>query len=73
MSWHKKKLCCVDDEAARILYKPLALSIWMKQLPPSTTVCKTQIALIFSNILNKTASLSCYVILTAKILEYCTK
>ena len=47
MSWHKKKLCCVDDEAAHILYNPLALSIWMKQLPPCTIVCKIQIAFFF--------------------------
>ena len=43
----QKKLCCVDDEAAHILYNPLALSIWMKQLPPCTIVCKIQIAFFF--------------------------
>ena len=38
------------DEAVHILYKPLSLSVWMKQLPPYTIGCKTQIALIFKNI-----------------------
>ena len=40
----------------------------MKQLPPYTIGCKTQIALIFKNIF-KAASLSRYIILTVKILE----
>ena len=55
------------DEAVHILYKPLPLSFWMKQLPPYTIGCKTQIALIFKNIF-KAASLSCYLIVIAKIL-----
>ena len=29
------------DEAVHILYKPLPLSVWMKQLPPYTIGCKT--------------------------------
>ena len=33
------------DEAVHILYKSLALSIWMKQLPLYTIVCETQVAL----------------------------
>ena len=41
----------------------------MKQLPPYTIGCKTQIALIFKNIF-KVASLSRYIILTVKILEW---
>ena len=59
-------------EAVHILYKPLTLSVWMKQLPPYTIGCKTQIALIFKNIL-KTASLSWYIIMTVKILELLNK
>ena len=35
------------DEAVHILYKPLPLPIWMKQVPSYTIGCKTQIALIF--------------------------
>ena len=54
-------------EAVHILYKPLTLSVWMKQLPPYTIGCKTQIALIFKNIF-KAASLSCYLIVIVKIL-----
>ena len=60
------KLYCEDDEAAPIIR--LALTIWIKQLPPCTKVCKTQIALMFWNIF-KAASLSCYVIVTTKVLE----
>ena len=55
------------DEAVHILYKPLSLSVWMKQLPPYTIGFKTQIALIFKNIF-KAASLSCYLIVIVKIL-----
>ena len=44
----------------------------MKQLPPYTTGCKTQIALIFLNKV-KTASLSCYIIVTMKILQLLNK
>ena len=40
---------------------------WVKQLPPCTIVCKTQIALIFKNIF-KAASLSCYLIVIVKML-----
>ena len=60
------------DEAVHILCKPLPLSVWMKQLPPYTIGCKTQIALIFKNIF-KTASLSCYIIVTAKVLKLLNK
>ena len=49
------------DEAVRILNKPFPLSAWMKQLPPYTIGCKTQIALIFKNIF-KVASLNCYLV-----------
>ena len=63
-----KRLCCAHDEAGHTLYKTLALSIWMKQLPPWTIVCKTQIALVFCNIF-KAASFSCYVIVTTKHFE----
>ena len=56
------------DEAVHILYKPLPLSVWMKQLPPYTIGFKTQITLIFKNIF-KATSLSCYIIVTVKILE----
>ena len=35
------------NEVAHILYKASPLSIWIKQLPPYTIACKTQIALIF--------------------------
>ena len=55
------------DEAVHILYKPLSLSVWMKQLPPYTIGFKTQIALIFKNIF-KAASLSCYLIVIVKML-----
>ena len=44
----------------------------MKQLPPYTIGCKNQIALIFENIF-KTASLSCYIIETVKILKLLNK
>ena len=44
----------------------------MKQLPPYTIGCKTQITLIFKNIF-KAASLSCYIIVTVKILGLLTK
>ena len=44
----------------------------MKQLPPYTIGCKTQITLIFKNIF-KAASLSCYIIATVKILELLNK
>ena len=60
------------DKAVHILYKPLPLSVWMKQLPPYTIGCKNQIALIFENIF-KTASLSCYIIETVKILKLLNK
>ena len=49
------------DKAVHILNKPLSLSVWMKQLPPYAIGCKTQVALIFKNML-KAASLSCYLI-----------
>ena len=62
----QEKLYCEHDEAAQII--PLALIIWMKQLPPCTEVCKTQIALMFWNIF-EAARLSCYVIVTMKVLE----
>ena len=60
------------DEAVHILYKSLPLSVWMKQLRPYTIGCKTQIALILKNIF-KTASLSCHIILTVKVLELLNK
>ena len=60
------------DEAIHILNKPLPLSVWMKQLPPYTIVCKTQITLIFKNIF-KAASLICYTTVTVKILELLNK
>ena len=60
------------DEAVHILYKPLPLSIWMKEVPPKTIRCKTQIALIFKNIF-KAASLSCYIFVTIKILKLLNK
>ena len=56
------------DEAVHLLYAPLPLSVWMKQLPPYTIDSKTQITLIFKNIF-KAASLSCYITVTVKILE----
>ena len=40
----------------------------MNQLPPYKVDCKTQIVLIFKNVF-KVASLSCYIIVTVKILE----
>ena len=40
----------------------------MKQLPSYTIGCKTQIALIFQNTF-MAASLSCYIIVTVKIIE----
>ena len=55
------------DKAIHILYNPLRLSVWMKQPPPYTIGCKTQIALIFKNIF-KAASLSCYLIVIVKII-----
>ena len=54
-------------QAVHILYKPWPLSVWMKQLPPYTKGCKTQITLIFKNVF-KAARLSCYLILIVKIL-----
>ena len=45
------------DEAVYTLSKPLPLSVWVKQLPPDTIGRKTQIALIFKNII-KTATIS---------------
>ena len=60
------------DEAFHILYKPLPLSVWMKQLPLYTIACKTQIVLIFWNIL-KAASWSCYIIVAVKIFELLSK
>ena len=68
----KYVFCCAHDKAVHIFYKPLPLSIWMKQLPPYTIGCKTQIALIFWNIF-KAASLSCYITVTMKILELLRK
>ena len=44
----------------------------MKQLPPYTMSCKTQITLIFKNTF-KAASPSSYVIVTVKILELLNK
>ena len=41
-------------------------------MPPYTIGCKVPIALIFKNIF-KTASLSCYMIVTVKILELLNK
>ena len=72
MSWHKKNIFCAHDQGVYILYKPLPLSIRMKQLPPYTIVCKTQIVLIFWNIF-KAASLSSYIIVTIRLLELRTK
>ena len=60
------------DKAIHILYNPLRLSVWMKQPPPYTIGCKTQIALIFKNIF-KAASLSRYIVQTVKILELLNK
>ena len=54
-------------EAVHILYKPLTLSAWMKQLPWYSIVCKTQIALIFKNIF-KTAILRYYLNVIVKVL-----
>ena len=48
-----------QDEDVHLLYKPLPLSVWMKQLPPYTIGCTIQITLISKNIF-KLASLSCY-------------
>ena len=45
------------DEAVYILNKPLPLSVWVKQLPPYTIGCKTQIALVFKDI-SKAATIS---------------
>ena len=42
------------------------------QLPPYAIGCKPQIALIVKKIF-KTASLSCYIIVTVKILEFINK
>ena len=47
-------------KAVHILNKPLPLSVWMKQLPPYTVGCKTQITLVFKNMF-KAASLSCFI------------
>ena len=44
----------------------------MKQLPSYIIGCKTQIVLIFENTF-KTASLSCYIIVTVKVLEVILK
>ena len=44
----------------------------MKQPPPHTIGCKTQIALIFEYIF-KTASLICYIIMAVKILKLLDK
>ena len=54
-------------EAVHILYKPLTLSVWMKQLPTYTIGCKTQIAWTFKNIF-KAVSLSCYLIVIVQSL-----
>ena len=40
-------------EVVHILYKPFTLPVRIKQLPPYTIGCKTQIALIFKISLNK--------------------
>ena len=61
-----KKICCAHDEAAHILYTPLPVSVWMKQLPLYKIGCKTQIALIFINIFK---AASCYIIVAMKTLE----
>ena len=66
-SWHKK-IWCAHDEAVHILYRLLPLSILVKQLPPYTIDCRTQIAIISWNMF-KAASLSYYLIVTMKILE----
>ena len=47
------------------------VSLTMEGLP-ETIGCKTQIALIFKNIF-KAANLSCYIIVTVKILELLNK
>ena len=60
------------DEPVHILYKPLPLLVWMKQLRPYTIGCKTQVTLIFKNIY-KAANLSCYITGTVKILELLNK
>ena len=60
------------DKAIHILYNPLRLSVWMKQPPPYTIGCKTQIALIFKNIF-KAASLSSYITVAVKILQLLNK
>ena len=65
----QKKLCLAHDEAFGVLYKPLPLSVWLKQLPPYTIGCKTQIAV---NIF-KAASLSFYIIVAKKIIELLNK
>ena len=44
----------------------------MKQLPPHTIGCKTQVALIFKNVF-KAASLSCYIIVKVKLFELLNK
>ena len=44
----------------------------MKQLPSYIIGCKTQIVLIFENTF-KAASLSCYIIVTVKVLEVILK
>ena len=54
-------------EAAHILYKPLPLSVWMKQLPTYTISFKNHIVLIFKNIV-KTVSVSCCLIAIVKTL-----
>ena len=54
-------------EAVHILYKPLTLSVWMKQLPSYTIGCKTQIHLIFKNIF-KAPILSYYLNVIVKVL-----
>ena len=68
----QKKLCCAHAEGFHILHKTLILSIWMKQLPLYAIGGKTQIDLIFWNII-KTTSLSCYIIAIIKILELLNK
>ena len=60
------------DEAVHLLYKLWPLSVWMKQLPPCTIGCKTQITSISQNMF-KVASLSCYITVTVKILELLNK
>ena len=51
-----QKLCCAHVEAVHILHKPLPLLMWLKQLPPYTIGCKTQIALTFWNIFRAASS-----------------